>query len=343
MVWSISFGVGMTILGLAQRANAKALRRSTAKTCEDLMLEFPRQFSVADGVNDTCAAGQVKDSFQCQVASIGYDAAFATCNAIGARLCTFDEVDRGATRGLGCKGLYAEDSYCWTSDDTHSADNSCPEGEAFATRCRHFNGGQHQADTQGDKFCRRKVEPGSLACCASGGLEMIAMIADVPGNQGRVTDPAVCNAITCAYNCHEQPGCGWASPHQQCQTGQKTVDREMLDGDCKHITPEQRATLNLNRICEKYTCGRECAEEEGCGWSTPLGKCKPGRETAPSEMYLGNCDGDDSGVNRVLDDEAEARVECEKFTCGYTCSKKKQCGWSSKKKQMRSWPVYAEG
>lgn len=191
-------------------------RRQTALACEDLIATHgANSFRVAidHGVTNTCAAAKLRGAFECHISTIAHGDAHATCASIGARLCTFAEIDAHATRGLGCDGLYDEGSYCWTSDSA----SECADGEAMATRCRHFGGDQKDDPTLGVAFCRTKSELGSLACCATGGPDLVDLVST---SQGREFANADCSPYDCAYDCAHVPGCGWSS-HQVCEAGQK--------------------------------------------------------------------------------------------------------------------------
>jgi len=289
---------------------AGPLLQPEVRSCEELIDQDGLDFRVATkfGVGDACAAAKLAGHFECSVSSIGFDDAEAQCAAVGARLCTFDELNQNVGRGLGCPGMYDDASMCWTSDDGASDASMCEEGEAVASRCRGFNGGihQHEADESlGTSFCRQKSAVGSLVCCASGGVAERRVFSET------------CAQHTCGFDCSKEPGCGWNTPHSACMADEKTMQREMLNGDCAHV---DRSQVNMNRLCRNIKCGAECAAFEGCGWSMKLMECKPGKKTSPKEMNMGICDDTD---------EASRFVDCGKHTCGWDCAQEEGCGWSS--------------
>ena len=203
------------------------------------------------GVYGTCAAAKLRGRFGCRVSNISFVDAEAQCSAVGARLCTFDEINKNAARGLGCHGLYDSDSYCWVSDDA----SGCGPGEVLATRCRHYNAGQHQSDpAAGHTVCKKRDDvvndAGSLVCCASG------TAGEAEFRAGSKVD---CSAIKCGADCTGK--CGWSEPHQECRNGGKTAPREMLDGECDHVdrysTQGVRASRSSNMLAMiVWECGR---------------------------------------------------------------------------------------
>lgn len=304
---SVGLGLGKAVRRQAGSADCQSLVDTYGAGSFRVAVEF--------GITDGCAAGKVKNEFECQVGSINHDDAAAACASVGARLCTVEEIQAGTTRGLGCSGLYDEGSYCWLSDDG----SSCADGEAMASRCRHFSTGQHAADPgAGTAFCKPHVEMGSLACCSSGPVEVAA-------NRGAGDLDAECEAIGCAYDCAQVFGCGWSTPHNSCAAGQKTAAREMLSGSCDHV---DRTLVDLNPICRQFKCGAECAATVGgaCGWSTTSNSCKPGKTTRQDEMFLGTC-GD---VERTA-------FDCKTLACGWDCATKSngRCGWSGQLQECR--------
>lgn len=205
------------------------------KTCETLMYaeELPFRVATNMGVTETCAAAKIPGHFGCHVSNISYPNAELACESVGARLCTFAEINSNAARGLGCHGLYEEDSYCWVSD----GGSQCAEDEVLATRCRHYNAGKHQPDpAAGHTVCRKKdnvaEQPGSLVCCATGGPDFAAITAERPENRELSAGEQKCSDIKCGADCTGR--CGWSS-HGFCRAGQRTAPREMLEGECDHI------------------------------------------------------------------------------------------------------------
>ena len=58
-----------------------------------------------------------------------------------------------------------------------------------------------------------------------------------------------------------------------------TSEREM--GDCLAVT----TTAETTSVCEQHTCGRACAQESGCGWTS--GFCVAGGRTSTAELSMG--------------------------------------------------------
>lgn len=111
------------------------------KTCEELLNEgLPMRVNRDHPDTDTCSAAKINGKFECSVASIGYDAAAATCASIGARLCKMEEINKDVSARLGCTDLNKEGSLCWLSDTTLNS-TSCAAGSAYATRCKSMNPG----------------------------------------------------------------------------------------------------------------------------------------------------------------------------------------------------------
>jgi hypothetical protein len=76
-----------------------------------------------------------------------------------------------------------------------------------------------------------------LTCCASGAVAEQRVFSEV------------CAQHTCGFDCSEEPGCGWNTPHGVCVAGrEKTQQREMLSGDCKHV---DRSNVNMRRLCRR--------------------------------------------------------------------------------------------
>eukprot|EP00729_Bicosta_minor_P000218 gene218-28294_t len=293
------------------------------RSCEELMFFDGLGFRVATeyGVTDVCAAAKLPGHFDCRVTSIEFEDASQLCTSVGARLCTFDEIDANAGRSLGCDGLNDDKSYCWTSDSTENSE--CAEDEAFATRCRHFNNGKFRTGeddpTLGTKFCRSKAAAGSLMCCASGGTDLEALLREA--SEARLAEDD-CSHNTCAWDCAQIQGCGWVSKHGTCEAGQNTEAREMLSGKCDHV---DRNLINMSPICRKFTCGKDCSEVKGCGWSKKLNQCRPGKTTSPREMSMGAC----SGTGAAEGEGFRSSEDCSAASCGWDCAQLNGCGWST--------------
>ena len=304
-----------------QQVEETRIESGMERSCEELMFFNDLGFRVAveRGVTDKCAAAKLEGHFGCRVANIQHNEASQLCASVGARLCTFDEIDANAGRGLGCNGLNDNGSYCWTSDSTERSE--CADTEAFATRCRHFNNGNSRTEddesTLGSKFCKAKDSAGSLMCCASGGADLKSLLQEA--SEARLAETN-CSQHVCAWDCAKVEGCGWVSKHGTCEDGQNTEAREMLSGQCDHVN---RELVNMAPICRRFVCGKECSENKGCGWSKKWNECRPGKSTSPREMTMGVCAGAMvGGASRTTED-------CSAASCGWDCAQLNGCGWST--------------
>lgn len=74
-------------------------------------------------------------------------------------------------------------------------------------------------------------------------------------------------------------------------------------------------------ICANATCGATCGALDGCGWSTPEGRCIQNEVTTDDELTLGVCP--------IVD-------ECLVHTCARDCNQTINCGWSTVQMQCIS-------
>jgi hypothetical protein len=84
--------------------------KSSEETCEVLGSKWLQGKSI--GYPSTCAASKFNKDTECEKMANGEEAA-DECNALGARLCSLEEVQAGATKSTGC-GF--DNKLIWTAD-----------------------------------------------------------------------------------------------------------------------------------------------------------------------------------------------------------------------------------
>lgn len=111
------------------------------KSCSELMEGGnPNGFAYRQGSTTVCSTSKVidpsdaADGAQCHKNSLTFDESVELCEDIGARLCTFDELQNNLALSpqSGLCGLDGGDSYCWN----HEVDGSgpaCSSGYEFVT------------------------------------------------------------------------------------------------------------------------------------------------------------------------------------------------------------------
>lgn len=229
----------------------------------------------------------------------------ARCRSIGARLCTYTEIQRGGTEGPGTGGckIRAAGSHCWLNTTDTKA--KCGEFMSYVSRC----GADKGRDSS--RVCAPLDFLGSVKCCADNtGSDPL-----LPQNEDEMQDRAKdCDRAICGADCAAIDGCGWSSTRMKCVAGKQTSKREMMMGDCESSEGHSIPALD----CRKYTCGSTCAAVEGCGWSGTRRACVAGGKTNQREMKEGDCP-----------DVPRTAKECKRFRCGDACAAADGCGWSS--------------
>eukprot|EP00041_Stephanoeca_diplocostata_P020474 m.460055 g.460055 ORF g.460055 m.460055 type:complete len:725 (-) comp21588_c0_seq1:236-2410(-) len=299
---------------LAHSASGITTVGESVKSCSDLMEGGnPHGFAYRQGSTSVCSTSRVvdpadpDDGAQCHKSSLTFDESVELCEEIGARLCTFDELQNNLALSpqSGQCGLDVVDSYCW-NHEVAGTGPTCITGEHHVSRCKHAGGSQ--------PMCVAETFLGSLKCCADGIVEQ--------GSDRRSVIKAKCAKHTCGKQCSQEPGCGWSSTGNKCKPcgkpGGCTSRAEMTMGPgC--VEPETDifdASARKER-CIQHTCGFTCAKDRLCGWSSTKGKCVAGGKTSKRELTEGVC---------------ETSV-CNDFKCGATCSEQFGCGWSTARMQ----------
>ena len=133
-----------------------------------------------------------------------WDTAQAMCFAVGARLCTVEELEADETRGTGCN---FDSSLCWSSDDIN-----CPPGAHVVV------GGRSSANVDQSATCQVDMIGAAVRCCAD----------TVVGYTCQDTSPLL--SLPCSR-------CGTFTEFQDCSTainegccGQNDVDDSCVDG-----------------------------------------------------------------------------------------------------------------
>lgn len=110
------------------------------------------------------------------------------------------------------------------------------------------------------------------------------------------TIESFCRQTGCGADCHGS--CGWSKNVGRCIPSED--GEETTSGDFKRGWTCDRARTANDR-CNVFTCGVQCSQAAGCGWSTSKSRCVEGGKTQPSEMGMGVCD--------FADRTVEARLE----------------------------------
>lgn len=285
------------------------------RSCSDLMNEDNQPFDYFGGQNQICAATRVPvpgGNAKCHRANINHEDAKAACEHIGARLCSFDEIQAEMTYGAGC-GLDDNDPQDWC----YVSDSGCGEDKAFVSKCA-------SSESNSKKCVSTQHFPGSLKCCADG--------------KPSVDPKAICREHCAQYDCGldckndymtgSECQCGWSSPKDKCvpytgANGRGTNKKEELMGPgC--VEQELSKEVRQKR-CKEHVCGAECARDRLCGWSTARGKCVPGAVTKKKELTMGDCSGVD--ISQFVE------PDCAQYKCGVECAKHGGCGWSQSKEE----------
>lgn len=291
-----TFHVVVAAMFLAIAGSVDVRRQATSqRACSDL-ISAGHRFDFHNGHTSVCAAAKIPDSTgarQCFVGSQSFLSAQQRCEAMGARLCTYDELRTDVATGSGCQ-TGQPSSYCWVSD----SDGLCEDDQAYVTRCKSIN--------QPSKTCVDRSFAGTIVCCADGSAARIVE-----------EDNDRCAAATCGVSCASISGCGWSSERNKCVEGGTTSAAEMLAGECSEA--------DLRQGCARHVCGADCGDDANCMWSKSRDMCVEGTgKTSDKERLLGDCPPANPG-----DAIGEPRKECKNIACAKDCTG--ACGWNQKR------------
>jgi hypothetical protein len=148
-----------------------------------------------------------------------------------------------------------------------------------------------------------------------------------------------CSTATCGLECALLPTCGWSTGKMDCRSGAKTTMSEIWLGVCGGFLNNNQPTNDASTAaatdaeCRLATCGSDCADLVGCGWSSGKDECIAGGHTTTKELGLGVCGQAPATAGPITKLPSDAF--CSQTSCARVCSGLTGCGWSRGKNDCR--------